>query len=194
MKQKERRRRRPASLANRRSATQGKGAPGNQSDGDFSPSPSPSPSSSPQVSPVPSREQSPAFGLEPDLGAGPGRTWTPGLGPGLGGARTGDYQSGHDHDTCSDVELYMSTAESAPETGGGALQLIVTASNRGLVKMSFLRMLRRRPSPKTLLLKAKGLRGDRTLVNGLLAQVAEFAQEWRKNEVALKLLALTSEI
>ena len=113
----------------------------------------------------------------------------------------------------------MSTAESAPETGGGALQLLVTASNRGLVKMSFIRMLRRRPSPKALLLKvcascifmircvlkcrltdpstnkqAKGLRGDKSLVNGLLAQVAEFAQEWRKNEVALKLLALTSEI
>jgi hypothetical protein len=41
--------------------------------------------------------------------------------------------------------------------------------------------------------QAKGLRGDSTLVNAVLAQVADFAQEWRKNEIALKLLALIRE-
>ena len=41
--------------------------------------------------------------------------------------------------------------------------------------------------------QAKGLRGDSTLVNAVLAQVADFAQEWRKNEIALKLLAMIRE-
>jgi hypothetical protein len=172
----ERRRRRQPFGGSRRSSALGSGAkagaaggggPESLSDGaDFSPSrsPSPSPSPSPHSSPAPSRNQSPAFGLD----------------QAASGARGPD----------AIAEAGRQLSVHAAGSRHGKVEE-VTVSNRCQIKLSMMRQVRQRGGKASAVLhRAKGLRGDALVIKGLLAQVADFAQEWRNKDLALKLLAL----
>jgi len=206
VKQGERRRRRAPSSANRRGAKGASSAAGYQSEGatDDARSPEPSPSSSPNLSPVASREQSPAFGHE-GFGreahrwpaslpsSSPGRTWTPGSS--VPGHNADDERQPEAEAACTTVEGYMGMCASSVQTGSasGHYTLQVTQANRATVKLQMMRLLKRSTmhSTRLLLQKAKGLRGEAELVKRLLAQLASFAQEWRKNDLAIALVSLS---
>ena len=92
-----------------------------------------------------------------------GRTWTPGLSGGRGGGwgGEGDLSSGK---AATSVEEYMGA--------GGQSQLLVTMENRCAVKLGLCRLVRRNAiESQRLLVRAKGLHGDPSLVQLLLTQV-----------------------